>query len=122
MSTMTCTVNTAVAEAMNRYGAGLDRALHDRGLLWEIDHRGVLRGAVPPSCSTVEALERLVLWAAALNLVLLRTNPSTPKTYTYRGVVDHRVVEVWNSVLPREDGWLFRALTEARPADSPLGV
>jgi len=100
MSSATRVVNAALAEAINRYGAEPDDASCDHGPVWEIDLRGVLRGAVPVSCSPSGSLERLVIWAAFLDLVPAEPDNRTRGTYTCRGVLEHRAVEVWVHIAP----------------------
>lgn len=94
-------LNAALTEAVNQYGTGAAPVLGDRGLHWEIDAHGVLRGVVPESCPTAEVLERLVNWAAVLDLHLAGSTPDKRGVYTYRGLVEDRQVEVLGTVKPQ---------------------
>lgn len=91
-------MNTALTEALNQYGTDVAPVLEDRGLHWEIDSQGVLRGVVPESCPTTEVLERLVNWAAVLDLSLAETDRGMRGAFAYRGVLEDRPVEVRGTV------------------------
>ncbi|TQM79262.1 hypothetical protein FHX81_1565 [Saccharothrix saharensis] len=100
MTPLTQIVNTALTDAVNRYGTAVSPVLDGRGLHWEIDLRGVLRGVVPASCPTPEVLERLVHWAAVLDLALAASDRDARGVYTYRGTAGNRPVEVRGTVNP----------------------
>jgi hypothetical protein len=93
-------LDAALTEAVNQYGTGATPVLGDRGLHWEIDSQGVLRGVVPESCPAAEVLERLVNWAAVLDLALVGSSGDERGVYTYRGLVEDRRVEVRGTVKP----------------------
>ncbi|MEU4447456.1 hypothetical protein AB0K14_29205 [Actinosynnema sp. NPDC050801] len=101
MPPITRIVNTALTAVLNQYGTDASPALDDRGLLWHIDLDGVLRGVVPESCPAAEVLERLVNWAAVLDLALVGPDRGLRGVFTYRGVVDERAVEVRGTVKPQ---------------------
>ncbi|MEV8436745.1 hypothetical protein AB0425_05180 [Actinosynnema sp. NPDC051121] len=101
MLPLTRILDAALTEAVNRYGTGAAPVLGDRGLHWEIDSHGVLRGVVPESCPTAEVLERLVNWAAVLDLELVGSDRDKRGVYTYRGLVEDRQVEVRGTVKPQ---------------------
>ncbi|XVS62906.1 hypothetical protein ACQPYE_32295 [Actinosynnema sp. CA-299493] len=98
MPPLTRIVTAALTDAVNQYGAGATPALDGRGLHWEIDAHGVLRGVVPETCPATEVLERLVNWAAVLDLALAAPDRHSRGAFTYRGTVENRPVEVCGTV------------------------